>query len=45
MVSLVEKGPMGGLIKYPVRGADCKHPDVFDFRRFLDKVNDLNQDK
>jgi hypothetical protein len=30
---------------YPVRGADCQHLEVFDFKMYLDRISQLNQDK
>jgi len=33
------------LVRFPVRGSNCKHADVFDYKFFLELLNDLKQNK
>lgn len=41
VVSLVNTIYGQGLIRYPVRGVNCRHPEVFDFKKYLEMVSDL----
>ena len=32
-------------MKYPVRGTECRHPEVMHYEKFLELINDLKQDR
>lgn len=40
-----ECSTLPGLIRYPVRGTNCQHPQVFDYKKYLQFINDLKQDR
>lgn len=43
-VSLRSESFTRGQIKYPVRGDQCHHPEVFDIKNFLEVVSELKRD-